>query len=593
MFVLDFGCHTMNRLALLTCIAIAAAPVFARAQSAFGQADADFKAVAPADMCDLEAAVGPDDSVFQALFSSSASGWALGKFNADGSLDTRWGESGVVKTPSISRMIPLPSGAVIVATGGKLTRYDARGALDPTFGTAGTSDAISASSSGYLNSMSVQPDGSIVVLGDGNNDPYVIAPNHLAMTRILPNGHRDASFGNGGFVAITVPNGATVYAWSLLSDGSLELGYTTADAMGSIRPELHRYPTDFEEPPARVMPHVGIADWMAPTVGIAGDGAAVFATAFGTYPTTSPQIALTRFSPGGALDPSFGTNGRATIAVHGMYSSDPSGASPKMLWQDADGSWTVLTDIGQSQDGWAMIDTYYSTLAVRFRADGAPDAQFPQGKDLGGGQLTKFVQLQTGELIHAESTSAGCSLVKQAADSPRADAQMIEYYQPSLDHYFMTLEGAESRLLDSQVATMGWQRTGRTFGAWLPVGVPGTTSLCRFYGDPVIGPNSHFYTPAGPECDFLVALAAGTPPGKPAWHLEGLAAAVTVPAGGECPGNLTPIDRAYNDGFAHGRDPNHRYTADAALYAQMQAQGWVGEGVAFCVPLPTSRGSLF
>jgi len=29
---------------------------------------------------------------------------------------------------------------------------------------------------------------------------------------------------------------------------------------------------------------------------------------------------------------------------------------------------------------------------------------------------------------------------------------------------------------------------------------------------------------------------------------------------------------------------NHRFTADGATYAAMRAQGWIGEGVAFCAP---------
>jgi uncharacterized delta-60 repeat protein len=586
----------MNRLALAAAfgLAVAAIPAFAQTSTSFGETDPNFHPIASAYTCVGEIAVASDQSVFKMMLGFGGSGWGVAKFDADGSLDNAWGHGGVATVPNdASRIIPMPDGTVIMAIGGRLSRFTSAGTLDATFGDSGSSGPITASSSGYVNSLAVQSDGSILVLSAGNDDTYTVAPNNLAMTRILPNGRRDTSFGTSGYIPVTVPTGAAVYAWSLLSDGSIELGYMTADASGAVQPKLHRYPADFVSPPARVMPHVGIASWTAPTVGIDGYGGAVFATESNPYGTTSPQIVLTRFSPAGVRDASFGTNGSASIAVHGFYSLDPSTAVSKMLWQDPDGSWTLLADIGQSRDGWAMVDAYFSTLAVRFRADGSAEPQFPQGKDLGGGQLNKLVQLQTGELLHAEPTSAGCKLVKQTSDAPRADALMVEYYHPTLGHYFMTLEGAESRFLDANTATWGWQRTGWTFGAWLPVKLPGTTPLCRFYGDPVIGPNSHFYTPTGGECDFLESLQATTPPGQPAWRLEGLAAAVALPTNGECVGNLSSVYRLYNDGFAHGRDSNHRYTADPALYAQMQAQGWLPEGVAFCVPLPSSRASLF
>ncbi len=31
-------------------------------------------------------------------------------------------------------------------------------------------------------------------------------------------------------------------------------------------------------------------------------------------------------------------------------------------------------------------------------------------------------------------------------------------------------------------------------------------------------------------------------------------------------------------------DSNHRYATDPAIYQQMIAQGWIGEGVALCLP---------
>jgi hypothetical protein len=53
---------------------------------------------------------------------------------------------------------------------------------------------------------------------------------------------------------------------------------------------------------------------------------------------------------------------------------------------------------------------------------------------------------------------------------------------------------------------------------------------------------------------------------------------------GQCRSGLLPVYRAYNDGFAHGIDSNHRYALDQSLLAPLLAKGWKDEGIAFCVP---------
>ena len=57
---------------------------------------------------------------------------------------------------------------------------------------------------------------------------------------------------------------------------------------------------------------------------------------------------------------------------------------------------------------------------------------------------------------------------------------------------------------------------------------------------------------------------------------------------GSCAAGFTPVYRLYNNG--QGGAPNHRYTTDIAVRAQMIAQGWVPEGlgpdgVEMCSPL--------
>ena len=96
--------------------------------------------------------------------------------------------------------------------------------------------------------------------------------------------------------------------------------------------------------------------------------------------------------------------------------------------------------------------------------------------------------------------------------------------------------------------------------------------VCRFYAR---GPNSHFYTIVAQEC-AAVKL-------DPGWHYEGDSFfAISAPAVGSCASGTSPIYRVYNGRFAQN-DSNHRFVVKVALYQQMIAQGWIGEGVAMCV----------
>ena len=106
--------------------------------------------------------------------------------------------------------------------------------------------------------------------------------------------------------------------------------------------------------------------------------------------------------------------------------------------------------------------------------------------------------------------------------------------------------------------------------------------MCRYYGDPTGGQNSHFYSAEKFECDGLRTLDAATPAGKPAWRFERDAFRIAIPVKGQCANNLTPIYRLYNRGSERGMDSNHRHVSNLAEYAAMQAKGWAGEGVHMC-----------
>ena len=159
---------------------------------------------------------------------------------------------------------------------------------------------------------------------------------------------------------------------------------------------------------------------------------------------------------------------------------------------------------------------------------------------------------------------------------------VVEYYNPDLEHYFITAGAGEQAFIDSG-GVGRWLRTGVTFKSG------GSAQVCRFYGNGtknpvtgnIYGPNSHFYTADPGECDALKKQFSAT---NKSWSFESLDFRTTPSVNAACPAALVPIYRAYNNGFAKGEDSNHRITADGAAYQQLLSLGWNGEGVVMCAP---------
>ena len=186
---------------------------------------------------------------------------------------------------------------------------------------------------------------------------------------------------------------------------------------------------------------------------------------------------------------------------------------------------------------------------------------------------------RTGSILRA-ATAAGLFEYQVFEPSPLGRVPVIEYSYAAFDHYFITSNPDEIRKLDSEGPT-GWVRTGFQFNAYAAP-KENSAPVCRFFSAAFAPKSSHFYTPFAAECAIRQA--------DPAWTLESTDAFdIAAPAAdGSCAAGLTPVYRLYNNG--QGEAPNHRYTTDLTVRAQMIAQGWVPEGlgpnaVEMCSPL--------
>jgi hypothetical protein len=82
-------------------------------------------------------------------------------------------------------------------------------------------------------------------------------------------------------------------------------------------------------------------------------------------------------------------------------------------------------------------------------------------------------------------------------NNPSGTVVAVEFYNRSLQHYFMSTNPDEIDGLDTGVF-VGWERTGFRFLAY-STPVPGTNPVCRFYRAPAYG-DSHFYSASPAEC---------------------------------------------------------------------------------------------
>ncbi len=174
---------------------------------------------------------------------------------------------------------------------------------------------------------------------------------------------------------------------------------------------------------------------------------------------------------------------------------------------------------------------------------------------------------------------AALSLVTHAL-ATEPTAQVVEFYNASLGHYFITAFPEEAAMLDQGTLVPGWARTGVAWSAWKFAGEsPTAVPVCRFFGTPNVGPNSHFYTADPNEC-ATVKL-------NPHWTFEAIAFYIEPTQSGACAAKTEPIYRSFYPG-AQVSESNHRFLPDLTMFQKM-ASNSILEGVVMCSPLSSNQ----
>lgn len=259
------------------------------------------------------------------------------RFNDDGALVATFGSNGVAEAifdgvRDSARALTIHEGAILVGggAGGQrisegsnlgLARFLTSGVLDNTFSVDGLSDtALIGPSNARARGAVFQPDGNIVVAGFVG---VSFSERNFIVVRYLPDGSLDTNFGEEGIALTDLGNGedsATALAiqpdGKLLVAGTVRVPPATSNDFGVVR-----YLPDGSLDQAFGQDGIVIVDIdgnsdSANAILVQPDGHIVLA-GDARFPSlgSDQRFTLVRLAADGSLDPTFGTNGVASVST--------------------------------------------------------------------------------------------------------------------------------------------------------------------------------------------------------------------------------------------------------------------------------------
>jgi uncharacterized delta-60 repeat protein len=343
--------------------------------------------------------------------------FAISRYNADGSLDTSFGTDGTVTTAvntgneAPGRMALQDDGKIVVIgaydDGGVdsiILRYDSDGTLDTTFSGDGMQEVnFSISGSDYFEDVVIQPDGKIVVVGYGNFSGL----EQMTIARFNANGSLDNTFGSSGQATLAVDvDDERATAVALQSDGKIVIaGQSNNGSNNDIA--VRRLNTD-----GSLDTTFGTAGIVGIDIAASGDsGTAVLvdgADNIFVAGTGNQDSVVMRLDSSGSLDASFGTAGIATVAT-----GSPFEAVNDMQIQ-ADGKLVV---VGNAYNG-----SNNNVSVFRLNTDGTLDGTFGTG-----GTLTTAIGPGTDSASAVAVDNDGSLIVVGRSDNISGDSFIARY----------------------------------------------------------------------------------------------------------------------------------------------------------------------
>jgi uncharacterized delta-60 repeat protein len=251
--------------------------------------------------------------------------FALARYDADGTLDATFGGDGKVTT-NVSRGADIifglaiqPADDKIVVTGrtagsgGRIAvaRYDPDGTLDATFGGDGKVATNLTRGEDRADELAIQPlDGKIVVAGAAN---YLSNRARFTVVRYEADGTLDATFdGEGKVMTDMTSTFDAAFGVAIQADGKIVVAGQAANRMGLARYDTGGSLDNTFGGDGKVTTNFTSELDYADDVAIqAGDGRIIAAGAIRFFGPDA-RFAMARYDTNGALDSTFGGDGRVT-----------------------------------------------------------------------------------------------------------------------------------------------------------------------------------------------------------------------------------------------------------------------------------------
>ena len=337
-----------------------------------------------------------------------------------GHLDASFGTGGRLILPPASlgrsgepgaraKLLALGQGRFLLVDGNRIFSFEKSGALNPGFGDGGrVTLRPPAGETLEATDATVDPQGRILIsattstpgapVGDGLFGNPEFPPTRAAVVRLLPDGRPDPSFGTGGIVESTLglsrpetPNGSypspLVDARAISSDPSgrpILTGSWTAQVIlcypavshDVTRSYVARFDPNGALETVDVDGPAGGARWGA-ALTPAGGGRVLFQGYQGIDcprgDSSPPASSVALLDSAGAVEPEFAATTVAFFGLDEVPSAAIDGRGRSVISGSVDATPGGDSEGGDSEGG------DLKTLAIRLRADGAPDPSFGHG----------------------------------------------------------------------------------------------------------------------------------------------------------------------------------------------------------------------
>lgn len=341
--------------------------------------------------------------------------YAVFRLNRDGSLDTSFGDGGVVTRSPLDDhqmlgVIVQPDQKVLFygrsfgdGSTFHLFRYTAEGEVDNSFGGDGVVSVQPGAGVDFVNAVALQPNGDIVVGGQAD------ASGAFALTRLNGDGSPDTGFGDGGVAIVFLGESANLQALAVDSNNRVLAAGSVDRQVTAVRLTTGgALDAGYGDDGVARAPTATVGLWVVDSA-LQPDGKFLLKAA-----DRESQLApaLIRFTTGGDLDPAFGGgNGVASANVAG---GGDSAAAPGLAVAP-DGAIVTIdsASVGEDQD---------DLIVARFTPAGGPDTKF------GGGDGSVVVNFGDGAeapedvVIHADGRIVAVARIRDLSNGASTPA---------------------------------------------------------------------------------------------------------------------------------------------------------------------------